>query len=331
MYGNRNNIDSNLSMGEYSLLHYEDISEESIMNRIIVSTILQLHLKGFVEINENKEKKLIIKIISGTIQLKPSECFIYECLKSLDIDSNSVLTLDELNITSTRVFARNKNRIREMIIQEALEDNLIDIKKYHQKHRYFFRSFRIIILLILTIVLSNAYILGLLYVFLIIFSAWIIPTSKKSSINIINDDILMYKYSIDLKSILGDLFLCFLNMFLVHNLINMIYIYYTEIIIALAISIITYIKFRKSDAFTDKALNAKQNLNGLEAFLREYSLIENKKSLDIYIWEDYLAFSVLLGINQNISNELKVNLSPVIKTRYYDYYENRYKYKYIYK
>ncbi len=42
---NRFDIDENYSMGENGLLYYEDILEKTVLNRIILSSILNLHKK----------------------------------------------------------------------------------------------------------------------------------------------------------------------------------------------------------------------------------------------------------------------------------------------
>jgi len=86
------------------------------------------------------------------------------------------------------------------------------------------------------------------------------------------------------------------------------------------------LKNTKIDIYTNKAKLNKQKLKGLKNFLKDNSLIENRKAIEIYIWEDYLIFSVLLGINHNIPDEIKINLSNIKEKRgkYYDYYENKY-------
>ena len=84
-----------------------------------------------------------------------------------------------------------------------------------------------------------------------------------------------------------------------------------ELIFALIFAVISYIKFAKTDVYADKAILDKQKLVGLEEYLTEYSLIQDRKAVEIYLWEDYLTFAVLLGINNNITSEIKLNLSKV--------------------
>ena len=105
-------------------------------------------------------------------------------------------------------------------------------------------------------------------------------------------------------------------------------VFIVESFIFLMIAIVEYIKFLKMDIYTDKAILYREKLKGLEEYLKEYSLIENRKAIEVYLWEDYLAFSVLLGVNNAISKEFDFNLSDNDKRGkiQYDYYENRYFY-----
>lgn len=56
-----------------------------------------------------------------------------------------------------------------------------------------------------------------------------------------------------------------------------------------------------------------EKLNGLKNFLKDFSKIEDKKRESIKIWEDYLVYSVLFGINKRIINEYK----QMIKVKHY--------------
>ena len=114
---NRFDIDENYSMGENGFLYYEDILENKALNKIILSTILNLHKKKYLEINTNEKNELIIKINSGTESLKKSELFIYECLKCIDKDENGTITLNEFNTSENKIFANNKKNIKELIYQ----------------------------------------------------------------------------------------------------------------------------------------------------------------------------------------------------------------------
>lgn len=48
-----------------------------------------------------------------------------------------------------------------------------------------------------------------------------------------------------------------------------------------------------------------QNLKGLNNFLIDYSNMDEKQHIEVYIWEDYLVFSNLLGIADRVKKQFK--------------------------
>ena len=50
-----------------------------------------------------------------------------------------------------------------------------------------------------------------------------------------------------------------------------------------------------------KEINAK--LDGLKAFMEEFSNIDSKESKHLVLWEDYLIYSVMFDINKKIQEE----------------------------
>ncbi len=63
----------------------------------------------------------------------------------------------------------------------------------------------------------------------------------------------------------------------------------------------------------DNGKEIHEKLNGLKNFLKDFSKLEDKKRKNIVLWDDYLIYSVLFGINKNIINEYK----QLIKIRHY--------------
>lgn len=338
---NRFEIDDNLSMGENGFLYYNDFMENNAYNRIILSSILNLHKKRYVEIETNEKNELIIKIITGTQNLKISEYFIYECLKQIDKDENGTITLNEFNTSENTIFAKNKKNIKELIYQEALDDDLIDKEKYSMKRTYFFR-----ILSILCILAPMAYlykfvliILGVLLLILIDFKM----SKPKDELNklkesLINSDIMKYGSKNELKKIIIEFIICFIIFFANYYILNYLNLLVPNTLLLIAIETIiiliyaikNYIKFIKIDILSDKAISTQQNLQSLANFLKDYSLIENRKSIEIHLWDIYLILSVLLNINKTITKELKFEISDNHKNKeiekQFDFYENKYFY-----
>lgn len=345
---NRNDIDKNLSMGEYALLHYDNIVEKNTLNKIIISNILRLHKKGYLELNNNKENKLEIKIKDSKESLRISETFIYECLRLIDSNNDLILTLDEFSAYENNVFSKYKKQIKELIIQEAMTDELINIEKFKKKRKYFFRTLETLVIVFSSFLVG--FINEFITIILIIATAIIIALGrtgnlikftnysknslKKLKTKLLNDEIMQYSSKTENKKILTEFTLCISAYYMHLYLAREIFIYIgnlfvIELIIMLIFAIVEYIKFNRANVYTDKAILYKQKLERFGNYLKDYSLIKERNAIEVYLWEDYLTFSVLLGINRNITKEIKINLSNDTEKKNeikYDYYENKYFY-----
>lgn len=112
-----------------------------------------------------------------------------------------------------------------------------------------------------------------------------------------------------------------------------IIIFLLECILILILCLYSFNKFKKVDIYTKKAKEEKDKLNGLENYLKDYSLINNKEILDIYLWERYLAYATIFNINHNVLETLKINLkenqtkeNEKAREIKFDFYENKYFY-----
>lgn len=340
---NREMMNNDISMGEYALLYYEDISQESIIRRIVISTILKLYKKKYVDIVINENDALIIKIKNGTEKLKSSEEYLYNCLKKIDSDSNSNITMAELSSKNNNVFSKGKNYLKKLILNEAMVDELIDTKKYKDKRKSFFRTFEILFVVIFGLLkpffnyefaLLFGFILGLLfYNYRNNRENYFWKNYLKEKNRLIEDEMMKYGTKEEYRGIITEFSILFiLYYFHIYLLAKLFYysgiIYTIELIIALIISIIEFKKFKNINVFSDSAILNREKLYGLNNFLKDYSLINERKTEEIHLWEDYLSFSVLLGINTNITKELKFNLLVNNKETaiHFDYYENKYYY-----
>lgn len=337
---NRFKIDNTLSMGENGFLYYNDIIKKESFNRIIISSIFNLYKKNCIQVDTNKKNELIIKVLSIKENLKKSEYFIYECLKKIDKDENGTITLNEFNVQENKVFAKNKKNIKELIFNEAIEDSLIEIDKFNLKKECFLKTI-IYILYILPIVFfpKNYIIILVLLMVLINETKKIIPKNelRKLKDKLIDSNTIKNptnnKYDILLLIVFGIIisivnYLIFNKMY--YLLANVLLILMAEALIFLFLIIRNYYKFIKINIFTNKAISIKQDLVGLSNFLKDYSLIENRKSIEINLWDNYLIFSVLFNINNTIPKELKIEFfdkSKNLKTeKQFDYYENKFFY-----
>lgn len=133
----RDEMNSEISMGEVSLLCDEKILDKNVMNRIITSTILQLHLKKYLQFNKDEKGKVNIKIQDSKEQLKKTEKLILKCLKASDIEKDNQLQLEEITRSNNQIFYKNKKQLKDLIIEESIEDGYIAQEKLKLKEKYF--------------------------------------------------------------------------------------------------------------------------------------------------------------------------------------------------
>ena len=109
-------------------------------------------------------------------------------------------------------------------------------------------------------------------------------------------------------------------------------IYYGSLLVLCLFTIIgiyLHKKFKNIDIYTPKAKEEKERLKGLKKYLQDYSLIDKREILEIYLWEKYLAYATIFNINHNIIEILQVNLEEKTKDKkeiQFDFYENKYFY-----
>ena len=68
-----------------------------------------------------------------------------------------------------------------------------------------------------------------------------------------------------------------------------------------------YISLKTNEPYlrTKKGKEINKKIEGLRKYFLDYSLIENKDKDSLVVWEDYLVYSVMLGINKKILEEIK--------------------------
>lgn len=150
----RDEINLKMSMGEVALICYENILDKKIINRIIISTILELHLKKYIKLSKDIKGKIFIQIEDSNEELRKSEKLILQGLKESDIEKDNKLELEEITGTKNQIFSKNKRNIKDLILTEALEDGYIDGEKLELKQNYFNNYKSLISLIIVTFLLT---------------------------------------------------------------------------------------------------------------------------------------------------------------------------------
>lgn len=88
----------------------------------------------------------------------------------------------------------------------------------------------------------------------------------------------------------------------------MLIIFFTMAIFPLSVGIYikSYYFMNKLNPYVrnKKAKEINLKLEGLKKYIKEYTLLDRKKNKDIIMWEDYLIYSVILGQNTKIVDEI---------------------------
>ena len=66
---------------------------------------------------------------------------------------------------------------------------------------------------------------------------------------------------------------------------------------------------KKKNVMDDKIYEDSKELYGLKKFLKEFSSINTRETLEVHIWDEYLMFAYLFGIADEVAKQLK-NLYP---------------------
>ena len=79
------------------------------------------------------------------------------------------------------------------------------------------------------------------------------------------------------------------------------------------LDIIELVRFFRTDVYTDKAYEEMDRIDGLKNYLNEYSLIKEKTVMEVYLWERFLAYAIMLEVNVNIEKEIGINFEGLKK------------------
>ena len=68
--------------------------------------------------------------------------------------------------------------------------------------------------------------------------------------------------------------------------------------------IIKYYSYKPKIRRTNKGEEINIKLEGLKNYIQEYSKLEEKNTKDMLLWEEYLIYSVIFNINDNVIKEM---------------------------
>ena len=268
------------------------------LNKVIQATILELSLKGHIEIKNETGKNTIIRIIDcDNRNLKKSQIIILEFIKKL-MGSNDEISIPELKkaIKTNKKLYRDtfKNEFVEEIIQEQIElgNCSIDQKDYKKLYKDFITT---IITIVTTVFIS---------MILIIIPLGKISVNIQCKIPINTGDVILIIIGIIilLPTIFAIILACKIAIQLVANrkiiykdsisteseLIEKKRIFYYDIIAFL----------------TEQGETEKENWLALKKYLKEYTLMKDYDIKTMAINEEYLIYATLFGVANDIQKKL---------------------------
>ena len=73
--------------------------------------------------------------------------------------------------------------------------------------------------------------------------------------------------------------------------------------------------FEEKDIVYDKALQ----LGGLKKYLEDFSSLDEKRTIEVHLWEDYLIYAQMFGIAKKVAEELKKMYPELVDQMQFDY------------
>lgn len=64
--------------------------------------------------------------------------------------------------------------------------------------------------------------------------------------------------------------------------------------------------YKKINVFTQKGLDEIEQWNGLTKYMKDYSRLRERETLDVVLWEKYLVFATVFGISKKVIKQLEM-------------------------
>lgn len=104
-------------------------------------------------------------------------------------------------------------------------------------------------------------------------------------------------------------------------------IMFVPAILASVIDFIICCKYsKKVNILTEKGNEQKAEWEGLKKYMEEFSLLKDKQTPDLVLWEKYLVYATVFGISKKVIEQLKVVYPEMLKESTYD---SHYRYMYL--
>ncbi|MGN1298476.1 MAG: DUF2207 family protein [Candidatus Scatovivens sp.] len=255
----------------------ERLSDGDIQKEAVSATILDLCLKKKIKLTCDNQEVFINFISTQTSDLNDDEKEIYNLLRKAG-RNNRKFNIEELNEFAKKEYYQYSNIINKFVNNVAsslFEQNLIDKNEerlyYHVKNSIVWYG-----------LIKYSYI----YFIIMMIMAYI-PYFRMGIINSFGD-------------------------FSIQSVLNKFLIIIFPLILGSLIMFKIQSKIgKKISVLTQKGYDEKQQWNGLRGYLKDYSLLKEKRVDDLAIWEEYLVYATALGISEKVLKEIKANYPEV--------------------
>lgn len=282
------------------------IDQEMNLKELIMAIIIQISLKGNINIIDNNEIELVHKENLNKYELELVN-FLFEKKTKISFSEINKIITNDLNsfittLSSIKVNIINKLKKMKLFNKEATRTDihiksvsymlLVDLPIFIIIDALFLAMTEmpgdLFIVLVVLIVVSN------IYTYLYFYKAMISQLNLKESymINKLNSSSEFFGKSIIVMNIV------FLGIMLTLNLpIGILY---------LIDFILCFIIFQSKDKIilNEKGYEEKNKLLGLKKYLKEYSLMNDRDLKEIVIWDEYMAYAVAFGIPTKIVRKI---------------------------
>lgn len=255
----------------------ERLSSGDVQKEAVSATMLDLCLKKKIKLT-CKNNEVFVEFISAEIfDLNEDEKNIYKLLRKAGKNSKK-FNIEMLNEFAKKEYYEYSNIINEFVNNVAnslFHQNLIDKNEerlyYHVKNSKALYGF-----------IKYSYIFWVIMILM-----GYIPYFRLGIINAFGG-------------------------FFIQSVLSKIFVIMFPLTLGILIMLKSMSKLgKKISVLTQKGYDEKQQWNGLRGYLKDYSLLREKRIDDLTIWEEYLVYATALGISEKVIKQIKANYPEV--------------------
>lgn len=288
------------------------IDQRMNLKELIMSLILQMSIKGNINIINNNEIELVHKNNLNNYELELINILFVEKNKISFPEINTIMTASSnkfINVISN-IKIDITRKIREMKLFDKISTQInVRIKCYIYMILIDLPFFLIINMLFETFLDGGIYGIEIevaLYIVMILenISMYIyMYNSKAKQINL--KEYYIINKNETYNFIFGKLCIVLNVILMIIQLIANIHIGILYLIIF--ILIINIVESKDKIILTTKGYEEQNKLLGLKKYIENYSLMKDRDLKDVVIWDEYMAYAVAFGIPMKITNKIYEN------------------------